>query len=222
MHTNKTHKTFGILGVTLIALMPALANAALILDSGPPTNPTNAPVSVLNTTQWLAAEFDVTSLGITIDEIGAYLTQGAGQPNDTYTIDIYSNTGFTNRASSRPAPVYTTTGVFSANGWNQTGTAWTPSATGLYWVTLQVSSTTQTHGLDAPGAGISTSSGTAPAMAFAFAGTSGQFSVESMTSPTTPFGVQIDENPVPLPAAAWLLLSGFGGIGALARRRLAA
>jgi hypothetical protein len=36
---------------------------------------------------------------------------------------------------------------------------------------------------------------------------------------TTPLNVQITVNPVPLPAAAWLMLSGIGVLGAAARRK---
>jgi hypothetical protein len=216
------------IGGSLLAaalLAPGIASASLVLDSGTPTSNTGSPVSVLSTSQWIAAEFDVAATGVEITQIAAYLTHGAGAIGDTFTVDIYSNTNFTARANQRGNPVYSTTDTFSNDGgWNTVGTNWVPTAAGFYWVALQVSSTTQTRGLDAPGAGITTASasspsGTAPAVAFAVAGTSGQYVLESTSAPTTPFGVQVTETPVPLPATAWLLLSGIGGLGTLIRKR---
>jgi len=217
----------GAIAAALLA--PGIASASLVLDTGTPTSTTGSPVTVLSTTQWIAAQFNVASTGVEITQLSAYVTQGAGQAGDTFVFDIYANTGFTLRASQRPAPVYSATGTFSADGWNAASlsTPWTPTAGGLYWVALQVSSTGQTRGLDAPGAGVTTASattpsGTAPALAFAFGtGATPQYVVESLTAPTTPFGIQVTETPVPLPAAAWLLLSGIGGLGTLARKRRA-
>src|SRR5208282_3645729 len=103
--------------LTAALLLPGIASASLILDTGAPTSNTGAPVDTLSTTQFLAAEFTA-SVGEDIDSLSAYLTQGAGQPGDTFTYDIYSNAGFTNSPSTRPAPVYSITGTFSTNGWN--------------------------------------------------------------------------------------------------------
>jgi hypothetical protein len=204
-------------------LAPGVASASLLLDTGAPTSSTGSPVTVVSTSDWIAAEFAVASTGVAITQLSAFLTHGAGSLGDTFTFDIYSNTSFTGRSNQRILEA-TATGTFTSDGgWNTATltTPWTPSALGDYWVALQVSATSQTHGLDAPGAGISTSSGTAPALAFAVAGTNGQYSVESLTAPTTPLGIKVTETPVPLPAAAWLLLSGFGGLSALARKRRA-
>jgi hypothetical protein len=198
--------------IAAVVLLPGIASASFILDTGTPTG-TGAPV-LLNTSQWLAGEFAVTT-GETGQAyaLSAYLTQGAGEPGDTFTFDIYAaGSGFTARASSREAPLYTATGTFTANGWNFSSTDWTPATAGDYWVALQVSSTTQTKGLDAP-VEASASTGTVPAIAFAYAPSSGQYTTTSAPA------IGLEVSAVPLPAAFWLLGSGMIGLGALARRR---
>jgi hypothetical protein len=191
---------------------PGIANASFILDTG---TPTASAATTLGTNQWLAAEFS-TSGSELIDSVSAYLNQGAGQPGDTFTIDLYANSGFTNRNTSRPAALDTATGTFSANGWNTTSiNNWAALSAGTYWLALQVSSTNQTKGLSATEE-TGTGTGTAPAGAFAYTTSAYQY----LTSGALPFGVQVDATPVPLPAALWLLGSGVAGIGAL-RRKLA-
>lgn len=194
-------------------LQPGVAEADFVLDTGLPTG-TGGPV-VLSSSQWLAAEFAATA-GADITDFSAYLTQGSGQPGDTFTFDVYSASGFTNRSSSRPAAVFSATGTFTANGWNVTAVNWTPSSSGDYWLALQVSSPNQTKGLDAP-VEASATTGTAPALGFAYAPSSGQFT----TSGAPSIGLEITEStPVPIPGGILLLGSGmFCGLGAMARRR---
>jgi len=203
----------------LMGLLPAVSSAGYILDSGTPTS-TAGPL-VLSTAQFVAGEFSITA-----GEVGggqtyspaAYLSAptGPGAAGDTFTFDVYSNASFIGvRPSNRAAPVFTTTGTFSTTngGWNFSSTDWTPTAAGTYWLALQVSSTAQTKGLDAP-LETSAATGTAPALSFALAGSSGTYQASGDA-----IGLQIA--PVPLPAAAWLLGSGVLGLRALARRRRA-
>ena len=205
-----TVKTLIGAALAAVVLSPGIASADFVLDTGTPTG-TGAP-TVLNSAQWVAAEFTATA-GQTIDSVAAYLTQGLGQPGDTFTFDIYSSAGFTGRANGRGL-ITSTTGTFTSNGWNTAAIDWTPTATTQYWLALQVLAPTNTKGLDLP-TEAAAATGTVPAQAFAFLGSNGQFS----TSGAPTFGVQISA--VPLPAAAWFFGSGILGLAALKRRRRA-
>jgi hypothetical protein len=208
--------------VAAIALSPSIANASFVLDTGTPTS-TSGPV-VLNASQWLAGEFSVAA-GEDITSLSAYLTQGAGQVGDTFSFDIYSNSGFINGRSYGNSLVYSATGTFTANGWNTTAVNWVPTSTGNYWLALQLTSANTnsiTHssraesGLDAP-VETSATTGTVQALGFAYlgSGTLGQYT----TAGASPIGLQINAAPVPLPAAVWLLGSAVAGLGAMRRRK---
>ncbi len=205
----KTTLVGGVLAAILLA--PGIASADFVLDTGVPTG-TGAAV-LLNSSQWVAGEFTATA-GQTITSVAAYLTQGSGQPGDTFTFDIYANAGFTGRSNARQLVTPAITATFTANGWNTAAVDWTPTTSGEYWLALQVSSSTMTRGLDVP-TETSAQTGTVPALGFAVAGQNGQFA-----NSASGFGLQVSA--VPLPAAVWLFGSGILGLGALARRRRAA
>ncbi len=198
-------------GFAAFALLPGMASASLVLDTGTPSGSSGS--FVLSSSSWLAGEFTTTTAE-NIGSLSAYLTQGVGQPGDTFTFDIDTGSNFLNTRTAQRTVVDSVTGTFTANGWNTTATNFNLAA-GTYWLALQVASPTNTKGLDAPGEASATT-GTAPALAFAYAGTNGQFT----TNGAPAIGLQINASPVPLPASLWLLGSGLlGGLGWSARRR---
>jgi len=113
--------------------------------------------------------------------------------------------------------VYSAMGKFTQNGWNTTAVNWTPTATGDYWLALQVSAPTQTKGLDLPGE-TSAVTGTAPALGFAYLGSGTNSEYTTLGAPS--IGLEVTAaSPVPLPPALWLLGSGILGLGSMVRRR---
>jgi hypothetical protein len=195
--------------IAIAAIQSQSASAqSFVLDTGTPPSSGTSSVS-LNSADWYAAEFTV-GPGETLTELSAYLTQGAGQVGNTFTWDLYSASGVF-LGANRELPTDSTTGTFNANGWNSTSIDWGVGA-GTYWIALQVSSSSQTPGLDLV-TETSTTTGTAPAQAFAYAGTTGRYATET----ANPFGVQVSA--VPLPAASWLLGSALAGLGFAVRGR---
>jgi len=188
------------------ALVPGVASAdTLILDTGTPSS--GPPAALLTSSSSYAAEFNVTA-GETITELSAYLNGPTGS-NDTFNFELYSAGGpFLTATNATREPA--TDGVqatFSGNGWNSIAVDWTP-APGTYWLALQ----TTASGLTLP-VESSTSTGTAPATAFAFDGTNNKYLAETTT------GVGMQVSAVPLPGAVWLLGSGLIGFVSMARRR---
>jgi hypothetical protein len=213
----KTHPTL-MAALAIAALSPGLAFADLILDPGtPPLTGTSA--ATLNSSDWYAEEFSV-SAGETITQLSAFLTQGVGQPNDTFTFDLYSASGtFLGASNGTREPVTdSATGTFTANGWNSVGVNWNNLTAGNYWLAVEVSSTAQTRGLDLPTeSSASAAAATASPLAYAFAGSNHEFGTAGAPPDV---GLQVTAaSPVPLPAAVWLLGSGLVALGAARRRR---
>jgi hypothetical protein len=199
-----------------VLLLPGVASATFLLDTGNPTG-TGGP-AVLNSSSWVAAEFSAAA-GQEITTVAAYLADGIDQPGTTaapvtFTFDIYSSSGFTGRSGSRILET-SAVGTFTVNGgWNSAVVDWTPTVSGDYWLALQVSPTGQTNGLDLP---LESSNATGTASAIAFARLGSGTSSEYTLSGALPVGLEVSA--VPVPAAVWLLGSGLLGLGLVVRRK---
>jgi hypothetical protein len=93
--------------LSVAALVPGIASAAFVLDTGTPTGPS----VVLNSSGWYAEEFSVPAGVSAITQLSVYLTQDIGQPGNTFTWDLYSAAGTflganrENRFHPPPAPL---------------------------------------------------------------------------------------------------------------------
>lgn len=205
--------------IAALALVPVIANASLILDTGTPA--TGANSQELDASQWFAAEFGA-SAGEAVTSLSVYLSQpvGLGQVGDTYTLDIFSSAGFLGRAAGQTLE-YSTTGTFTAsNAWNTTNLAntatgtWTVPTSGNYWVAIEVTSSAQTRGLDLQ---TTSNNGAAPATAFAYLGSNTNNEFTESGAPDV--GFQVNATPVPIPfGTAWLLGGGLLGMSGFVRR----
>jgi hypothetical protein len=199
-------------------LSPGMASAGFVLDTG---TPAGSSTDSFNSTTWYAEEFSVAA-GESVSNLAAYLTQGPGEPGATFTFAIYANSGaggnfIGSTASNRGADeVYSTSGTLSSSGWSSAAANWTPSVGGDYWLAIQQTSTGTAYSLDAQ-TEASTTTGTAPALAYAIYSTSAGSKYQ--LSGGDPIGLEVTAAPVPLPGALWLLGSGVAGLAGIARRR---
>ena len=206
----------GALATALFA--PGTASAAFVLDTGTPT--AGAVLgSLLDYSDFSAAEFNL-SAGSTVTGIQAYISNAEqmDSPGDTFTLAIYSASGFIGGRNA--TPLFSTQATYTADGWNGVSNlSWTATSSGQYWAAVEVnpSSGDTVQGLILPSP--QSGSGTAPALGFAFndgSGTGYQATTQSVGLEVTAVA------PVPQPAAAWLFGSGLLGLGAIRRRRAGA
>jgi hypothetical protein len=202
-----------VVAFSLAAVQPGLASASsYILDTGTPTGTT---FPVLSQGQWFAAEFSATA-GDTITDLSAYLNQGSGGAGTAFTFAIYSDAAGFLSARTAATPIYTLGSTFEANGWNSSTASWTAPTTGDYWVAVEMSSCTR----NCPELDLVTEAsdgtGTAPALAFASAGTNHAFALET----ADPFGIEVSVASAVPEASTWaMMILGFAGIGVMAYRR---
>jgi hypothetical protein len=187
------------------------AQASFVLDTGTPTGSSQL---ILSTAQSFAAEFSI-GAGETVTDLSAYLMPNSGNAN-TFEFEIFSNSP-TFIGSRSPTLVYSTSATVTttsgAPGWDSVAADWTPTTGGDYWLAILEPNTGTTLDVQSEA---STSSGTAPALAFGLTNTPGNRYASLGT------GIGLEVTAVPLPPSLWLMLSGLGGLAATLRKRKAA
>lgn len=203
------------LAMMAVGLLPlAAAHATTVLNTGTPNG--IGPAVNLDSGDWQAAEFSL-SAGQTINGIQVYLNNSLDFPasvGDTFTVSLYdAGSSFT---GNHPSLENTWSATYNGDGWN--GVSGDLGLSGLtagnYWVAFEIgaSDTGGQFNLFQPAAGTGT-----PALGYAFA-SQGDYVLETAQN-VTPFGVQVDVAPVPLPSSVLLLGGGLLAAGGLLRRR---
>jgi hypothetical protein len=202
--------------IAAVCLLPGIANASFVLDTGTPIINTSTAELSVTSAFFDAAEFAITA-GQTVTSLSVYLNDtGADNTGATFTLAIYPLTSIPGAARNRTgagAAVDTVTASYGGSGWNTFATSWTPTTSGDYWLSVEVDSGNTAKGLELPEETTATlATGTVAAINYATA-SSGVYT----ESGALPFGAQITA--VPLPTPIWLLGSAVLGLGGMARRR---
>jgi hypothetical protein len=150
------------------SMLPVVSKAAFILDTGTPTA-TGGPL-IVSSAQSLAGEFSATA-GETITQLSAYLAPGTGNGN-SLVFDLYSGP-ITGRSTIKNLVDSTTATFGGTTGWTSVSVDWPVLTSGNYWFAIGVNGSGTTF--DAP-LETSTTTGTAPAAAFASANSGGTYS----------------------------------------------
>jgi len=189
-----------VLGLALI-LAAGQASAKLIVDTGVPDGTGNL---VVDASDWLAGEFNLSAAQSTITDIKWYLDQATS--GDQFSIALYGNTS--NNKPDTTAELFRGNAVYSDTGWNGlSGLNWTLSQ-GSYWVALEVLS----PGISAIAP--TTVSNHLSHTAFNDGGFAGYQAMP------LGFGLQIqDSAAVPIPGAFWLFGAALASLSVIRKRR---
>ena len=204
------HSRFHLVAVAALALVASTAANAHLIDTGLPNG------SAVGAYAFDASDFyagQVTFAGSTqVQDIAAHVLGGQG--GETFSIVLYSDS-----AAHLPGSLlYTTTAIFSADGWNGVnGLAGWNVAAGTYWVGLEIGSS-DTLGSSSITGALLDGGAPNPLSRTAFdAGGGYQASMSGLG-----FGLQIDGTvaaPVPEPETYGLLAAGLSAVAFAARRR---
>jgi hypothetical protein len=218
-------------GTLALGLSPTICAADTIVDTGPgASDGGGTAVYGLSSTdtgspsQFIAGQFVINTPEAITGVNGWILSQVTG----TMTAAIYSDVGNApgaplDSASFTVSPL--TCGNPVCPGWLGTsGTSWTLAA-GTYWAVFEVLPSDSLFNV-APFSVLmpqldsdSTTALSRYASSEAFDGASPTFTASDFSSSGVGWGVQVFGSPVPLPAPLWLLLSGLGWVGLVARKR---
>ena len=190
----------------LLLILPASANAVLIVNTGPGPNITGG--ASLNAYQWLAAEFSITD-SYTLTGIEGWMNE-YNQKGGLLDIALYADGGAIPLLSNQLYHQAVNVSQTTAPGWyGLDGLSWDLDP-GSYWVAFEVHSSGFSGSMPTPAGD--------PLAAYAFASGS-PMAYHSANYLGLAIRIDADAAPIPEPATLLLVATGIAGLGGLRRRR---